>query len=231
MAAEFHRLDLGITNSYLIKIPNGYIVVDTGYHSDFKKFLNKLENLRIDISDIEYLFLTHHHDDHAGFATRLTEESGCRRIVHEQAVKPLQEGESADTMKPVNLRVKILFGVFSLFHKDFKFPSVFINESDYVVSEESSGILQNIGLDGKIIHTPGHCQDSISIVTADGLAFVGDAAMNFPNIIGLHHRPIYVEDEQQVYRSWKNLIESGSEKIFPAHGEPFSIEELKIQLN
>ena len=231
MATEFHRLDLGITNSYLIKIPNGYIVVDTGYYSDFKKFLNKLKNLGVNISDIEYLFLTHHHDDHAGFATRLTEESGCLRIVHEQAIPPLQDGESVDTMKPVNLRVKMLFSIFSLLHKDFRFPSVSIDESDHIISEKNGRILRDIGLNATILHTPGHCRDSMSIVTDDGRAYVGDAAMNFPNIIGLHHRPIYVEDEQQVYRSWKNLIESGSEQIFPAHGEPFSVEELKIHLN
>ena len=231
MATAFHLFDLGITNCYLIEIPDGFILIDTGYPGDFDKFSTKLHNLDIPISDIQYLFLTHHHDDHAGFAARLTEQSGCARIVHEQAIQPLQEGESADTMKPVNLRVKILFGVFSLFHKDFKFPSVFINESDYVVSEERSGILQNIGLDGEIIQTPGHCQDSISIVTADGLAFVGDVAMNFPNIIGLHHRPIFVENEEQVFRSWQRLAEHGAEKVFPAHGKPFSVNELEISMS
>jgi len=96
-----------------------------------------------------------------------------------------------------------------------------------VVQGDEPDLLQEIGIDGVIFHTPGHSQDSISIVLADGSAFVGDAAMNFMRFFGTRYRPIYAEDYGKVYESWRKLIEHGASVIYTAHGAPFSADELK----
>jgi glyoxylase-like metal-dependent hydrolase (beta-lactamase superfamily II) len=49
-----------------------------------------------------------------------------------------------------------------------------------------------------ILHTPGHSQDSISVVLADGSAFLGDAAMNFMRFFGTRYRQICAEDYESV---------------------------------
>jgi glyoxylase-like metal-dependent hydrolase (beta-lactamase superfamily II) len=67
-------------------------------------------------------------------------------------------------------------------------------------------------------------------VLSDGRAFVGNAAMNFLNICRIKHRPIYAEDFEKVYESWKKIIEYGAKIIYPAHGKPFSGEKLELQL-
>jgi glyoxylase-like metal-dependent hydrolase (beta-lactamase superfamily II) len=54
-----------------------------------------------------------------------------------------------------------------------------------VVSSDDFDLLKNIGIEGKILYTPGHLRDSISVVLSDGNAFVGDAAMNFLNFCGM----------------------------------------------
>ena len=44
------------------------MAIDTSFAEYYDKFLEKLQVINIDPSEIKYLLLTHHHDDHAGFA-------------------------------------------------------------------------------------------------------------------------------------------------------------------
>ncbi|MBN1536492.1 MAG: MBL fold metallo-hydrolase [Anaerolineales bacterium] len=209
-----------------MKCHGGYLLIDTSYPDYFMKFIKGIDRLGIDIKDIKWLLLTHHHDDHAGFAAELIKKAGCRVIAHRNAIEPLQLGESEDTIVPVNRRVKFVFSLFTLTHQQFKFPPVILGENDVILDGDNFDLLKQIGIDGKIIYTPGHSRDSISVILSDGMAFVGDVAMNFLRFTGIKHRPIYIEDINTVYDSWEKLIAQGAKMIYPAHGKPFPVSEL-----
>jgi len=226
MKKNYFRINLGITKCYLLACSGGYLLIDTGYEKDYDKFIKAIEKLDVDLSMIRYLLLTHHHDDHAGFAAKLVEQTGCKVIVHRHAVEPLGRGESEDTMEPVNRCIKLVFSLFELFHNDFNFPPLTIGDGDFVVSRKDNELLRSIGIDGEILYTPGHSRDSISVVLSDGSAFVGDAAMNFLNFCGIRYRPIYIEDIDEVFKSWKKIVEKGAVRIYPAHGDPFTASKL-----
>jgi len=223
---SIHRIKLSFTYCYLIKCHAGYLLIDTSYPSYFPHFHKEISRLGIDIREIKWLLLTHHHDDHAGFAAELVKKAGCRVIVHRNAVAPLELGESEDTIVPVNRRVKFIFSLFTLTHQQFKFPPLILGEGDIILDGDDFDGLKRIGLDGKIIYTPGHSRDSISVILSDGTSFVGDVAMNFLRFTGIKHRPIYIEDINTVYASWRKLIEHGAKTIYPAHGTPFPAPEL-----
>jgi glyoxylase-like metal-dependent hydrolase (beta-lactamase superfamily II) len=106
-----------------------------------------------------------------------------------------------------------------------------LRENDIVVS--GSVNLQELGidLDGKIIETFGHSDDSISVVLNDGDCIAGDAAANFLQFAGTRHCIIYIEDLEQYYRSWSRILQAGAKQIYPAHGKPFSAEELRKNIN
>ena len=226
MSQSIYRLNLGITKCYLLECSGGYLLIDTAYPRDYGKFVMVIGRLGVDLSEIRYLLLTHHHDDHAGFAAKLVKKTGCWVIVHRNAVAPLKQGESEDTMRPVNRRVKFIFLIFQLFHRQFRFPPLILGENDIILMGDDLDLLKNVGIDGKILYTPGHLRDSISVILSDGSAFVGDVAMNFLRLTGIGHRPIYVEDINRVYGSWQRLIEQGAKVIYPSHGKPFSAQEL-----
>ncbi len=226
----FFRLNLGITKCYLLECTGGYLLVDTGYTTDYAKFLKALHRASadggVDLHQIKYLLLTHHHDDHAGFAAELVQETGARVIVHRDAVAPLERGESEPDIEPVNWQIFLIFGLFALVHGEFKFPPLVLTERDVVVDGDDANLLRGIGVDGEIVHTPGHTQDSISVVMSDGSVFCGDAAMNFLQFAGVRHRPIYQVDRAAVFRSWRRLLDRGARMIYPAHGDPFKAERL-----
>jgi glyoxylase-like metal-dependent hydrolase (beta-lactamase superfamily II) len=87
--------------------------------------------------------------------------------------------------------------------------------------------LDEFGIDGKVIHTPGHTPGSISVLLKTGEAFVGCMAHDgFPFRLnpGL---PIYASDIDEIKKNWKSLIEKGAKIIFPGHGNQFSVEVIK----
>jgi len=88
----------------------------------------------------------------------------------------------------------------------------------------------NIGINGEILYTPGNTKDSISMILGDGSAFVGDAAMNFLIWVGTGHRPIFIENINEVFSSWEKIIKNGAKRIYPANGNPFSSDKLKEQV-
>ncbi|MGC9363583.1 MAG: MBL fold metallo-hydrolase [Fidelibacterota bacterium] len=186
------KIKTAFTNSYLIKCNHGYLLVDTGYPNQFSHFRKKLAEIGVSPTDIKHLFLTHHHDDHSGFAKELLAESGATCIVHKNAIPYLQQGCPEETGQPVNRAVSFIFKIFTLFHKNFAFPAFSLRKNDVLIQEDDNEFLKSIGIDGIILSTPGHTDDSISLLLSDGKAFVGNLAMNFMKFCMIGHRPIYV---------------------------------------
>ena len=225
-----HSLKLGFTCCYLLKCAGGYLLIDTSYHKFYRQFKKELARLGIAISSIKYLLLTHHHDDHAGFAAELIRRAECPVIAHRNAVLPLKQGKSEDTAKALNRRVQITFKFYEvfMFHEEYTYPPLILTDRDIILEGDDKSFLKEIGIDGIILHTPGHTntRDSISVLLSDGRAFVGDTAMNFLWWTGIHHRPIAIGDINTVYESWQKLREHGARVIYPAHGKPFPATEL-----
>jgi glyoxylase-like metal-dependent hydrolase (beta-lactamase superfamily II) len=226
MPGSVESVTVGFTNIYFIPCNGGWLQIDCGYPDDYGTYREQTGKIGIDPADVRYLLLTHHHDDHAGFAAELVKNQDVVVIVHEKALAGLRAGASEENMRPVNGCVGAVFSVFSVFHGGFAFPPFVPRDTDLIVSGDNADILKSIGIDGVILSTPGHTDDSISVVLPDGSAFVGDAAMNFFGVCGVRHRPIYIRDIDQVYASWERLREFGAATIYPAHGDPFPAAEL-----
>jgi glyoxylase-like metal-dependent hydrolase (beta-lactamase superfamily II) len=99
-----------------------------------------------------------------------------------------------------------------------------------IVLKDKEFSLNNYGIEGKVIHTPGHSSGSVSMLLDTGEAFVGDLAMNkFPLRLtpGL---PIFAEDWPKLIESWQKLLDLGVKIVYPAHGKPFSADIIKSEL-
>jgi glyoxylase-like metal-dependent hydrolase (beta-lactamase superfamily II) len=128
---------LGWTRCYLLKCTGGYLLIDVYYPGYYAKFEKKLAKIGIAASEIKYVLLTHHHDDHAGFAAELVRNTGCQVIAHRNALSALKKGEYEGTAKPFNRRVQIALSCYTLYcklyNKDFTFPPVILTERDIVI--------------------------------------------------------------------------------------------------
>ena len=92
------------------------------------------------------------------------------------------------------------------------------------VTEEARPTLET-ALGGRILATPGHTADSLSLLLPDGSLFCGDAAMSgFPS---LRHITIWAEDAAAFSRSWERLLSLKVRRIYPGHGRPFAPQALE----
>lgn len=76
--------------------------------------------------------------------------------------------------------------------------------------EESRSFLKKMNIDGEIIHTPGHSDDSISIIFDAGIAIVGD---------------LYTLDTITAYNddilngSWNKMLSRNIKKVYYGHAK------------
>lgn len=59
------------------------------------------------------------------------------------------------------------------------------------------------------LYTPGHSDDSVSLLLDDGSVFTGD--LTRPEFVGM-------EDAAVVAASWQLLKERGATRVYPGHG-------------
>ncbi|MFC4541373.1 MBL fold metallo-hydrolase [Halosolutus amylolyticus] len=222
------KLSPGATNCYLLEADRGYLLIDTGYEWEYRSFLAQLADAGVAVDEIEYLLLTHHHDDHVGFANELLE--GVTVIAHEAAEDLLQAGENDRSGGGLlNRRVYYLAKVRSWLTPewDLTFPPVTLRDDDMLVDGDDDQLLRELGIDGTILETPGHTPDSISVLLDDGTLFCGDAAMSRPLWAGIKYHTIFITDVDQYYESWQKILGSGAKRVYPAHGDPFDVERLR----
>lgn len=96
---------------------------------------------------------------------------------------------------------------------------------DITISEEYP--LDEYGIPGKVIPTPGHTAGSLTVIVDRKNAIVGDIAMKFPLLSRRSYEPIVAHDMDQVYKSWQKIIDEGVETIYPAHGKIVDAKVLK----
>ena len=227
---------LSVTNCYLLKAERGYVLVDTGYDWEWDAFRGGLEVAGAGLGDLEYLILTHHHDDHAGLLNQVVAQNSRIKIVMSEHAKTLLAKGRNDWPKGagcINRRVNALLTLKRMLDKKWTqtYPPYLAREEDILISQDVGLRELGIGLDGRLVETPGHSIDSISVQLPDGDWLVGDAAANMLQFAGTRFCVPIVEDLDQYYGNWTTMLAAGARQIFPAHGKPFSVEELRRHIN
>ncbi|MCF8302201.1 MAG: MBL fold metallo-hydrolase [Bacteroidales bacterium] len=218
---EMLRIRFGAVNSFLVKNRDGkYLMIDAGYPGMINTFKKKIAEAGILPKDIQLILITHAHHDHFGCLSDIKELCECNVAVHEYEAHLLQTG-TIKTPPGTNLATKLISKIGQSFTDgQHKLEAV---DPEIKITGELS--LDSLGIDGKIITTPGHTEGSVSVIMDDGKAFVGDLAMNvFPWTGPIY--PVFGHNRQQILKSWKKLIDLNVDLVYPGHGRAFGIRHL-----
>lgn len=224
------KITYNSTNYYLEPCSNGFLLIDAGWHGKVEKFKNGLKMLGVKPDEIKYILLTHHHHDHVAIVQELKTITNAKLIVHKNQIPYLERGVTNTVdIKQYN-RVLRLIDRFTKPFIKYNYPPITINNYDTIMFDDiNDNILRNIGVEGKIVSTPGHSNDSVSILLDNGTAYVGDLAMNIKSMKRMSGMPLPIEAEdfEQVKFSIKNLIHLGANLFYPSHGEVITKEMIE----
>jgi endoribonuclease LACTB2 len=147
------------TNYYLLEPDRTGLLIDVGWPGTMPKLFSILKRKGVAFQKIKYLLVTHYHPDHAGLAQEMKDQ-GVRLIVLDSQVVfiPIL----ANYMKP----------------KDH-YQEISLEGNINLQADESRNFLRSIGVNGENIYTPGHSEDSVTLILDEGIALTGD----LPNLI------------------------------------------------
>lgn len=192
------ELKYGNTNTYLIKGKEKYILFDTDWAGTFERFCQAIKSIGIQIQDIEYLFLSHFHPDHMGIAGQLA-ELGIKIVV-------------------VDIQKNFVHFSDEIFVKEKNKSFIPIDDAKVILIsiDESRSFFEKLGIQGEIIETPGHSDDSVSIWLDDGMLLVGD-------LNPLYELPLH--EGTQIADTWNKLLKMRPNKICYGHAKTTILEE------
>jgi len=178
------------TNYWVVSAGTSRLLVDLGYPGTMGMMRANLGRMGVPLQEIRYGLATHYHLDHAGVAQEL-KQAGVPLLVLPNQVAAIPLMKSA--IKPQDHYLDITMG-----------------DNITISFAESRAVLGRIGIAGEILPTPGHSDDSVSLLLDDGSVFTGD--LTRPALIG--------EDDAgaTATASWQLLRERGATRVYPGHG-------------
>jgi len=175
------------TNYWVIGAGTSRLLVDIGWPGTMGVMKANLRRMGVPLAELRYTLATHYHIDHAGLAEEFKREGVPLLVVDLQADAIL---EMTRWTKPADRYVEIT-----------------ADGNVITTCEGSRDVLAAIGLAGEIVHTPGHSDDSVSLLLDDGSVFTGDLSAG----------PM-AEGNPVAHDSWERLRARGATRVYPGHG-------------
>ena len=177
------------TNYYALDINEGKLLIDCGWPGTLPQFTAELKRKGIALNEIKYVLVTHFHPDHAGLVQEFKNRAAKLVLMESQV----------GYIAPLNNQIK---------KKYIPYTELLEDDNINLKFEESRNFLGSLGITGEIISTPGHSDDSVTLILDEGFAFTGD----------LRSRFIVPEDDLVTRGSWDKIYQHRIKKVYPAHG-------------
>jgi glyoxylase-like metal-dependent hydrolase (beta-lactamase superfamily II) len=218
MAAEIYPLDVGFTSCFVIK-GEGTILVGGGAPGKKRAFIQAMEAIPIDPREVRLIVITHGHFDHYYSASEFQELTGAPIAMHRSDKESVEKGSKLmpGGLSPWGSLVSALLRLMAPF---LRMKSVDVG---VIIGDEGLS-LKEYGVPGRIIHTPGHTDGSVSVLLDSGEAFVGDLAVNTLPLRLNPGLPVLGNDMERVKESWRTLLREGVATVYPSHGKPFHVD-------
>ncbi|MFA8434870.1 MAG: MBL fold metallo-hydrolase [Marinifilaceae bacterium] len=218
LGAEILPLQMGTSKAFLIINGANSILVDAGNKNKEDKVFEAMDRFLLPPESLRLIVITHTHFDHCGSLRRIQKRTGAKILVHSEEARYLRNGYSPIPKGTFFLSRWISYLGQKLFPGIAAFPKV---KPDIIIQEKYD--LEKFGLRAYILPTPGHTAGSCSLIIEDKYAIVGDTLFGmFPPSV----YPPFANNQEEMIRSWKLLLDSGCRRFLPAHGSPISREEL-----
>ena len=174
----------------------GLLAYDAGWPCSLHDYARAMKATGFRLGEIRWAMVSHFHLDHAGLV-RDFQDAGIECLLFEN------QGGGIDEMERLIVRG----------HKDYR--PILKDRFRRLRLGESRAFLAELGIRGEALATPGHSDDSVSLVLDDGDALVGD----------LPPASQVMPDDEASLSSWRRIRELGGLQAWPSHAPPFRLDE------
>lgn len=185
------RLKYGNTNTFFIRGTAGNLLVDTDYAGTLPLFYKEIKRQNISLKDITYILATHYHPDHMGLVSELMKQ-GVKLLLVDVQKEHVGFSDEIFAREP-----------------RLGYETINKEEATVISCEESRGFLQELGIDGEIISTPSHSEDSVTFILDDGTCLVGD--LEPMEYLGAY------EENEKLAKDWERILSFQPKRICYAH--------------
>ena len=179
------------TNTYLIKGKKGSLLFDTGWAGTFPMLCRALGEKKLRLQDIDCLLISHFHPDHMGIAQNVA--------------------NAGVTIAAADVQRSFLHSSDHIFAKEKGTGFIPIDDRKvrlFTVAR-SREFLRELGIEGEVVHTPGHSDDSISLwLDKEKALFVGDL------------NPLYELEAHRgtpIEHTWQKLLKLDPAVVYYGH--------------
>jgi endoribonuclease LACTB2 len=177
------------TNYWVISAGRSRVLVDLGWPGTMGTLRANLKRAAIPLSEIQYGLATHYHIDHAGLAEELKRASMPLLII--------------------DLQVPFIHLMKRYIKPQDHFTEISMEGNTIISVAESRALPHRAGIAGELLHTPGHSDDSVSLLLDDGSVFADD--LTEPTMVGPENADVVAE-------SWRLLKDRGATQVYAGHG-------------
>jgi len=226
-ATSLHKIRLRASNCFLL-VGDGAVLVDTGLKGEGERIIRAMASAGVAARDLRLILLSHGHADHAGAAPEVSAATGAPIALRSEDASWTSQGLQVPA-PPVTPWARVISRFLSAPFLREAMPTPML-VPDVLIQQAELG-LAAYGVQGTVLHTPGHTAGSISVVLADGRAIVGDLAMNgLPSSPFRPTPPMVAQDADLLIASWKLIYDRGATYVYPGHGAPFAWADLEMRL-
>ncbi len=202
-------------NCYLVKIPSGFILIDTGLPKRRSDLMRELETAGCKPGDLRLIIVTHGHSDHNGSSAYLRERYDAKIAMHGGDSAMTESGDMFVGMKGLTVSViRLLLPLVGMSRYDRFRPDIVLGDG-HDLSEH--------GFDARVVHIPGHSKGSIGVLTAGGDLFCGDILTNTDRPA----KNTLIDDSAELDASIEKLTALEIKTVYPGHGKPFRMEQFR----
>jgi glyoxylase-like metal-dependent hydrolase (beta-lactamase superfamily II) len=209
MPATVYPIPLGLSVAYLLVGEEGPVLVDAGLPGSERLIARFLQRVGLRPTMLRLIVLTHAHPDHCGALPALRALSSAPLAAHPTAAMRLR-GRPVPLPAPRRLGGRTIAALARLLERRLVLPALPIE-----LPLEDGASLAPFGLEGCILHTPGHTADSLTVLLEGGAAFVGDL---FTRRNGRAvPQPYFIEDPEALRESVARLRAQGVRLLYTGH--------------
>jgi endoribonuclease LACTB2 len=185
------------TNCFFVRssIDDRLLAIDAGWPGTLLEYARGMKSIGCFLDKIAWSIVTHFHMDHAGLLGEFLDR-GVTCFVFENQLGAIDAMEKTIEKNGAH---------YGRIQKDRLHP---------IAIRDSRAVLEKLGIHGEVIVTDYHSPDSVTFLSDEGEAVIGDlspAAQMMP-------------DDQPFQRNWDLLRKRGARNIFPSHAGAFRLE-------